>query len=383
MRKFRLRHFIKVISFLISDKIALSKIKTVSKPNSLLIVKLDAIGDYLLFRNFLDDIRKSKKFSSYHITLCGNSIWKELSETFDKSAVDEFIWVDRKKLTTEKSYRKSILQEIKTKGFEIAFQPTYSREILTGDSIIKATEALQKIGSIGDDANEISILKNIADGYYSQLLKKSSSTVFEFKKNKLIVEELIEEIVIRTKPEIVIEQNKSSEKPFAVLFPGAGEKQKQWSCKNFAAIADLLKNDYNLEIKICGSKADATLADEIISSCKIAKPINICGKTNLIKLIEEISNAEFLFTNDSSALHIAACFNIKTVCVLNGRHYGRFAPYPKNIFEHSAFVFSDEMDKLINENIHSAVSETKYHSISTIDSIQIEKVKTIVKTMLS
>jgi len=382
MRKFRIRHFIKVISFLISDKIALSKIKTVSKPNSLLIVKLDAIGDYLLFRNFLADIRKSKKFSSYHITLCGNSIWKELAETFDKSAVDEFIWVERKKLTTEKSYRKSILQEIKAKGFEIAFQPTYSREILTGDSIIKATEALQKIGSAGDDASEISILKNIADGYYSQLLNKNSSTVFEFEKNKIIIEELIEEKVLRTKPEIIIEQNKSSEKPYAVLFPGAGEKQKQWSCKNFAAIADMLKNEYNLEVKICGAQSDSMLADEIISFCKIANPINNCGKTNLINLIDEISNAEFLFTNDSSALHIAACFNIKTVCILNGRHYGRFAPYPKNIFEHSAFVFSDEMDVLIQENLNLAIAKTQYQSIVSIDSISIEKVKGALKKIL-
>ena len=124
------------------------------------------------------------------------------------------------------------------------------------------------------------------------------------------------------------------------------------------------------------------LADEIISFCKIANPINNCGKTNLIKLIDEISHAEFLFTNDSSALHIAACFNIKTVCVLNGRHYGRFAPYPKNIFEHSAFVFSDEMDVLIQENLNLAIAKTQYQSIVSIDSISIEKVKGALKKIL-
>ena len=116
MNRFRIRHFFKALTYLISDRIFLSKLNYKIKANTLLIVKLDAIGDYLLFRNFLEDIRKSKKFANYHITLCGNIIWEELAETFDKSFVDEFIWIDKKKLTNEKSYRKSILQKIKQKG---------------------------------------------------------------------------------------------------------------------------------------------------------------------------------------------------------------------------------------------------------------------------
>lgn len=381
MNRFRIRHFFKALTYLISDRIFLSKLNYKIKANTLLIVKLDAIGDYLLFRNFLEDIRKSKKFANYHITLCGNIIWEELAETFDKSFVDEFIWIDKKKLTNEKSYRKSILQKIKQKGFETAFQPTFSREILTGDSIINASGAKFKFGSEGDDANEISILKDIADGFYSQLLIKNSSVVFEFEKNKIIIEEFIEEEIVRTEPQIIIDKKEPSKLAYAILFPGAGEVQKQWPFERFSAIADMLKNEFNFEIKICGAQSDSELANKIISTCKSAVPINLCGKTNLINLINEISNADFLFTNDSSALHIAACLNIKTVCVLNGRHYGRFAPYPENIVQNLAFVFSDEMDELINENVNSAVLKTKYQAISPIDSISIDKVELTIKTM--
>ncbi len=46
--------------------------------NSLLIVRLDAIGDYILFRNFLKVIRNSEKFNNYTITLCGNTLWKDI-----------------------------------------------------------------------------------------------------------------------------------------------------------------------------------------------------------------------------------------------------------------------------------------------------------------
>ncbi len=207
--------------------------------------------------------------------------------------------------------------------------------------------------------------------------------IFEFEKNKLIVEEFIEEKTGRAKPKIEIGQNRNADKAYAVLFPGAGEVQKQWSYENFAAIADELKNTYDLDVKICGSSTDSELANRIISTCKSAAPINLCGKTSLINLIIEISNATFLFTNDSSALHIAACSNTKTICVLNGRHFGRFAPYPKNIFNNAVFVFPDEMDKLILEDFNFASAKTKNQSIATIDSISIEKVKAAIKIMLS
>jgi len=56
---------------------------------------------------------------------------------------------------------------------------------------------------------------------------------------------------------------------------------------------------------------------------------NLCGTTSLTELVDIISKAKLLITNDSSALHIAACLNTQTICLLMGRHYGRFAPYPK------------------------------------------------------
>ena len=205
--------------------------------------------------------------------------------------------------------------------------------------------------------------------------------IFEFEKNKLIIEEFIEEKVDRTKPELPF-QNLNPGKKYAILFPGAGEIQKQWSVQGFGLVADTLRKEYNLEIKICGTSTDAVLADKIISFCKIAKPINLCGKTSLINLIDEISNAEFLFTNDSSALHIAACFNIKTVCVLNGRHYCRFAPYPKNIFSNAEFIYPDEMDKIVEDDIQSAISKTKHESLAGIDSINSYKVEEAVKRIM-
>ena len=73
------------------DSLAITN-KKVSNSKNLLIVKMDAIGDYILFRNFLKAIKEDKKYSKYKITLCGNSVWKDISEKFDSK---ETVFDDR------------------------------------------------------------------------------------------------------------------------------------------------------------------------------------------------------------------------------------------------------------------------------------------------
>ena len=67
------------------------------KRKSLLLVRLDAIGDYVLFRNFIKLLKKNQKYNDYTITLLGNSVWKNLSKELDYEYVDDFIWLDRNK----------------------------------------------------------------------------------------------------------------------------------------------------------------------------------------------------------------------------------------------------------------------------------------------
>jgi hypothetical protein len=61
----------------------------------LLIIRLDDIGDYLLFRNSLNIYKKSPKWAGYKITLLGNQAWKSLYEHLDEGATDSNIWVNK------------------------------------------------------------------------------------------------------------------------------------------------------------------------------------------------------------------------------------------------------------------------------------------------
>ena len=51
-------------------------------PGTLLIIKTDAIGDYILFRNFLSEVRNLSLYKNYKIILCGNELWKDIALHF-------------------------------------------------------------------------------------------------------------------------------------------------------------------------------------------------------------------------------------------------------------------------------------------------------------
>ncbi|MDP1727096.1 MAG: glycosyltransferase family 9 protein [Bacteroidota bacterium] len=370
-RFFRIRHFIKCTYFAIRDEF-ISRGTVGIVPKTMLIVRLEAIGDYILVRNFLSIVKSSGKFHDFHITLCGNVIWKDIAERFDKEFIDNFIWVDKKKLALDLTYRKSLFMHIFQQGFEYAVQPNFSREFLWGDSVIKASNATYRIGSVGDNANDLGVFKWISDRWFTTLIKKNAVPIFEFDRNKIFFEVLLNEKVSIKKPTFNLPNFKRIDS--IILFPGAGEKQKQWSVQNFGKFIREFRKKFSNPIYICGSKQDISLANEIIKyAIDSEKVINYCGNTTLPQLIEFINEAALLITNDSSALHIGAALDTPTVCLLSGRHYGRFAPYPKGTCLNLITLYPKRFQSLIQDE-KKAIERTRFGSSASIDEIKVEEV---------
>jgi ADP-heptose:LPS heptosyltransferase len=133
-----------------------------------------------------------------------------------------------------------------------------------------------------------------------------------------------------------------------------------------------IRKSFDGKISICGAPSDSILAEEIIQHSGDFSLLNLCGKTSLIELSETLVNSEMLITNDSGAFHIAAAHQTPCICLMMGRHFGRFAPYPKeaNWIE---LVFPTSFHKYLNEP-ETTAEITKYTSPSNIDEISVEQV---------
>ncbi|OGU28262.1 MAG: hypothetical protein A2057_13550 [Ignavibacteria bacterium GWA2_35_9] len=354
--------------------------------NKLLIIRLDSIGDYMLFRNFIGEIKKSKKYRDYTVTLCGNILWKDIAESFDKEVVNDFIWIDRRKFYGNIFYKYKIMRSIREKGFEIVIDPTFSREILYGDSIVKVSGAKEKIGSTGSPDSHSKWKRNLlTDKYYTKLISSSKANLFEFNRNKEFFERVLNEKIEIEKPFIDSSKIFSDKIPvseyYIVIFPGAKHLKRRWSVDSFAEVSGFILNEYNLGIVIAGSEEDYQLAEQIIFKTRANKCLNMTGKTKLNELAKLISNATLLISNDTGAVHIAAAVNSSFICISNGNHFGRFHPYPKEIFDKAYYIYPPE---IMNNQDNIELLKNKYRFSSELDINEIKPgtVKETIKKIL-
>lgn len=389
-RYFRLRRWLRSISFLLSDPITHLSVKGLvheakegaaqgnSHEKHLLLIKTEAIGDYILFRNFLKVLRESEAYKDFQISLIGNEIWKPLFLSLDVNYVNTAYFMNRNRFMSEPKYRHDFLQHFSNTNFLQVINCAYSREFITGDLLVRSVSAKHKIGMMGDSVSEIPPLKYLGNFFYSRLVGSNRNNYFEFARNKHFFEQIIEKPIDLGHPVIAHDFKKLG---YVVLLPGAQDKVREWPAENFKSIAKRIHNRYKCEIILSGSKAEMETANGIIDEENAGYVRNLCGQTSLQDLPQLLAAARLAVCNDSGTLHIAAAVNVASVCVSNGNHYGRFTPYPDAEKRDLAFVYPESFLALhVNEEDRRA--EMVYGSKYGIGEIDVEVVwKAIEKVM--
>ncbi|WP_298439775.1 glycosyltransferase family 9 protein [Geobacter sp.] len=376
------RRFKRLLIFLVVTLIdfAARSGKLETREKTLLLVRVDLIGDYVVFRNFIEVIKNSRKYCDYAITLCGNVAWRELAETFDGEFVDNFIWIDRERLEKKLGYRFRVLREIARLGAGVAIQPTFSREFYHGDAIVRASRARERVGSVGDLSNSFRWQKLLADRYYTKLLPASPENLFEFHRSKEFFEQLLGEPIPLARPSIQITAERKrafGAERLAVVFPGASGEAKRWHAGNFTEIAHHLSARHGFRVVIAGAAHDGDLARRIMAEAP-DDAIDMTGKTTLSELAALLASARLLVSNDTSAVHLALAVDTRTVCVLTGSHFGRYAPYPPTVSDRLVCVYPQEIADI---QANFAYLGEKYRNISSpldINSISVETVKKVI-----
>ena len=345
-------------------------------PKTLLIIRLDGIGDYILFRNFIQVVSTSQKFKGYQITLLGNIIWKDLAQTLDASIVDHFIWIDTRKFQVNLFYRIICIQLLSGIGYECAIHSTYSRDFACADFIVYTIRAQYKIGSHGDLSNISARQKRTSDHYYTQLIPVSNKVLFEFYRNKEFFSRLLDIPLNIKKPFIensgLKTYNALDQMKYAVLFIGASAKYRKWPIGNFVKIAHHLYQSYGYNIVLCGGRADWVDAKQFASLCKIRYK-DLVGDTALIDMLSILKHASFVVSNETSIPHISIALNTPVFVLYNGKHFGRFTPYPKSVTNKYFVEYHPYIKKNI-EAFKNMLTKQNLRSRLNIDDITVESV---------
>jgi ADP-heptose:LPS heptosyltransferase len=351
----------------------------------LLIVRLDAIGDYVLFRNCISEIKNSKRFKGFKIYLLGNVAFKDLAEKFDSSFVDEFIWVRPHELRL--TFRRlKILLKLKAKFFHTILNPSHTRfpEI---DIFFNEIYPKNLIGSKGDNEKFPSKKdKELCDSFYTELIDVPGIGTFEFVRNVVFLKKLLyqEKTNIDLSLPSKSKQTLKSNNFRIIVVPGAGAPYRVWPAKKFASVIDILGEEFKLKCDfiISGSKEEDLIADEIKKNLRSQSVTSLCGSISLAELVDLISEADLVISNETSAVHIAAATTTPVVCISNGHHFGRFNKYPKEVsncvvtvYPNEDFYDESKYDELVEMNKNDK-------NLLDIDAIGVEPVILAAKQLL-
>ncbi|HEU4470470.1 MAG TPA: glycosyltransferase family 9 protein [Flavisolibacter sp.] len=298
------------------------------RKSGVVIVRLDAIGDFVVWSHSAPEYRQL--FPGQKITLIANVLWKGLAE---KLPYWDEVWaIDPDKFKKNLVYRWKWLYRISRAGFEVALHPTFSRRLLIGDTMIRASQARKRVGPQGDLSNMSEGMRLMANEWYTELvhIKKEAST--ELERNAAFVHHLSGrpvQVKLHRMPSMgPLPSNLVIERDYFIIFPGASWPGRQWPAAHFASLVRQLNEKTGWIPVLCGSEGEKEFCSSIGQQSGVYV-INLAGATNLCEFTEVIRRSRLLVGNETSAIHIAAAVQTPVVCITGGGHFGRFVPYPE------------------------------------------------------
>src|ERR1017187_8321830 len=225
---------VKVAALVCFDSILKLTPRGTPRPDRVLIVRLDGIGDFVLWLDAAQALVRHYKERGQSASLVANALWASWAK--DLAIFEDVIAVDVKKFPRNPLYRIKVGREIRKLGCTVAIEPTYSRHYLLGDSVIHMSGADVRIGSVGDASNLRPWQRGTADRWYTHLVPADPSPCMELERNAEFMRGLGEVAYKAKLPQLDlanvlrIDDALSAaidRKPYYVLFPGAGWEGRQ------------------------------------------------------------------------------------------------------------------------------------------------------------
>lgn len=109
--------------------------------------------------------------------------------------------------------------------------------------------------------------------------------------------------------------------------PGAAYgSAKRWYPERFAEVARRLAAEWSARIIIFGGPSETEIATDIENRLT-GDGVNLAGKTSVRELMALIKRCNFLVTNDSGPMHIAAAFGVPLAAIFGSTDHATTSPY--------------------------------------------------------
>lgn len=315
----------------------------------LAIVRLDDIGDYLLWRNFIEVYKQSERYKNYKVTLIGNVVWKNIFDAFDSHAVDETIWVNKQQYLSNEEYRKDLWRQIRKQKFETIICPSRTRPLLLDDLIVLASGSKNRMAC--NNSYATFHWNKVSDATYTDLFPANNDQhEFFFNRN---FASYVSGIDLKIQLTFLPITGSNIFPKQVICFIGAAAKSKTWPLKYWIALVKQLQLN-GFEPLLSGGKNEMQIADKIVIATQ-AK--SIVGQTNLEETLLAIARSEAVITGDTMAAHAAVSLKKPTVILANGVNAKRFVAYEEAGIEGVKTVYTEQYLRSKKDKNYRAVTK--------------------------
>lgn len=293
LKKFNKEQFYFLASALVSWFINFIKPK---KPvHSILVIKLDEIGDMVYALHVFDHLKN--QYPDAPITLLCKPFVKPLVQ--NNSSISHIIH----QLPAGEKF--DVIVELRGNWDTMKY-------------------AIDKMPNRRFDRGTVRFLNKLKGGQKHEVI-----TNFE------VIKSILPKGTIQIIPKITVDDNSKAfveqfikEKKlqnFVVIHCGARRKLRQWPVENFASLIKILEEKYKLQIVFAGTEEDESVINEIIKLSKVEAVV--CTRNfSLLHFAYLVKKAKLFVGNESGPLHIAAVMKTSLVGIYGPGVPGVFYP---------------------------------------------------------
>lgn len=306
----------------------------------LLIVRIDGIGDMVLFRGALDHYAAAFGVPREEIVILGCKSWGGLaSDVFTGYRVHA---IDEHAFERHVFYRFNVGRWVRRQRFAIAVCDSFFRKALAADSLVWFSGAPRRI--LGQPW--ISRKTQAEFAYYEgtePYVDTGPYPTHEVLRHFNFLNSITGRQIAPKPPRLDWQPKDISVippgKPYIVLNFGANEPGRRWPFGNFVHVGErILASGYR--VLLTGTTKE--LPELAAHGEFFARPgiVNLVGKTTISQVCDIFARAVAVVTSETGPGHLAIAIGTPTIMVVGGGQFVNFVPFPDSIsIPHVYFVY--------------------------------------------
>lgn len=317
----------------------------VLKPKrGLMIVRLDGIGDMVLFRPALDSYAEAFGVSRSDITIIGCKSWAGLTDI--AFAGYRVIAIDEHAFERRAWYRLRIALLVRWQNPKTTVCDMFFRKAIAADSLVWLSGAAQTIVSkpYVSEATEAEFEYYLAR--FTRVIDTGAYPVHETIRHFRFISAISGQSITPVTPSIVWRDKAPPARegrPYVVLNFGSNEYGRRWPFASYLDIAERLL-DHGFRVAFVGAAGESDVHAQLRYRLNRPGVIDLVGRTSLPELLDLLCHAAAMISNDTGPAHLGIAVGTPTLIIVGGGHYGSFVPYPESIRPPNARFINYEMD---------------------------------------